>query len=320
MSMNRRAALKAAFLLGAAVRPLGAGVSFSNPLVPRVRDEFGHLKSVLVHDARNAVDIDIEDVQLHPPEYIAEHPETRLVRRQDVIDQQHRFCDLLDRAGVHLHFPDVLEDAPGQIFTRDPSFVIHETLFLGSLRDEHRQHEPAGLLTLCQHVRHSVDLHEPGAHIEGGDLFLVEKSKTLLVGTHRHTNALGIRALRAHLAGDETRIVRVPHRALHLDCCLAPLPDGNALYVPGKLPEKSVEAIREFFPRLDPVDRREGLIHLAANLFWLDPETVVSNSAAVRTNRELRERGWRVIPMEFSHITGMWGSFRCVTCPLVREA
>jgi N-dimethylarginine dimethylaminohydrolase len=320
MLLNRREALKSALLLAPTARSLGARVASPERAPIHVHDEFSRLKTVLVHDARNAEDIDIEDVERQPPELIAEHPETRLARREQIIDQQRRFCDLIDHAGVQLVFPDPLETAPSQIFTRDPSFVIDETLFLGALRDPCRRHEPTGLFSLCREVQRPIDLHQAETYIEGGDIFVLDRPRSLLIGTHRHTNQRGVRALTSHLPSNRPRVIVVPHHALHLDCCLAPLPDGTALYVPGKLPESSVKALREVFPRMAPIDRREGLLHLAANLFWLDPETVVSNLAAPITNRELRKRGYRVLAIEFSHITGIWGSFRCVTCPLVRAA
>jgi N-dimethylarginine dimethylaminohydrolase len=319
MAMSRRDALKAILPLGVAVRSAGAEVSSAVDRIPvGVRDEFGRLGSVLVHDAWNASDVTLQDIERHPPEILAEHPETRLVERERIIEQHHRFRDLLDRAGVRMRFPDPLDDAPGQVFTRDPCFVIDDALYLGVPRDPHRRHEPLGLMSLCRRVGRVVDLHRGEACIEGGDIIVLDRPRTVLVGTHRHTNEAGVRALTAGLPAGKYRVVTVPHRALHLDCCLAPLPDGDALYVPGKIPPASLEILREFFPRLDPLDRHEALSHLAANLFWIDPETVVSNIMAPATNRELKKRGFRVLPIEFSHLTGMWGSFRCVTCPLVR--
>jgi N-dimethylarginine dimethylaminohydrolase len=115
-----------------------------------------------------------------------------------------------------------------------------------------------------------------------------------------------------------TRVVPVPHRALHLDCCLAPLPNGEALFTSGKLPEASQEVVRPFFTGLRPLDAEEGRRHLAANLFWLDPENVVSSVATPATNELLRSLGFRTHALDFSDLVAMWGSVRCVTCPLQR--
>jgi N-dimethylarginine dimethylaminohydrolase len=57
---------------------------------------------------------------------------------------------------------------------------------------------------------------------------------------------------------------------------------------------------------------------LAANLLWLDERQVVSGSATPRTNELLRSRGYEVHELDFSQMVCMWGSFRCVACPLVR--
>jgi N-dimethylarginine dimethylaminohydrolase len=97
------------------------------------------------------------------------------------------------------------------------------------------------------------------------------------------------------------------------------LPSGDALYARDKLPAGSVELLRGHFGRLDPLDAQEAALHLAANLLWLDGQNVVSGAGCRRTNELLRARGYEVHEVDFSPLVALWGSFRCVTCPLVRE-
>jgi N-dimethylarginine dimethylaminohydrolase len=66
------------------------------------------------------------------------------------------------------------------------------------------------------------------------------------------------------------------------------------------------------------LDSVEASLHLAANLLWLDERRVVSGSAAQRTNELLRSKGYEVRELDSSQLVCMWGSLRCVTCPLVR--
>jgi N-dimethylarginine dimethylaminohydrolase len=110
----------------------------------------------------------------------------------------------------------------------------------------------------------------------------------------------------------------VPHRALHLDCCLAPLPKGEALVAADTLPPETLSLLGAHFRKLIPLDRREAILHLAANLLWLDQTQVVSSVAARKTNHVLRSMGYEVHELDFTALTAMWGSFRCVTCPILR--
>jgi N-dimethylarginine dimethylaminohydrolase len=62
----------------------------------------------------------------------------------------------------------------------------------------------------------------------------------------------------------------------------------------------------------------EAALHLAVNLPWLDEQRFVSGVAARKTNELLRSRGYEAFELDCSQLVCKWGSFRCVTCPLVR--
>jgi N-dimethylarginine dimethylaminohydrolase len=223
----------------------------------------------------------------------------------------------LCKFGVTIVSPVAQPGAFCQIFTRDACFVIGETLFVGSLRDKYRHPEREGLADIRRRVRSVAELSGCGALIEGGDVVVL--GKHVLVGMNRHTNEAGYRNLRERLKGSGVRSIRVRHRALHLDCCLAPLPNGAALYAPGKLSTGSLHRLKSLFRRLIPLDRDEATLRLAANLLWLDRRTVVSHVAAPKTNRLLCSLGYTVHAQDFSDLVSLWGSFRCVTCPIVRR-
>lgn len=67
-----------------------------------------------------------------------------------------------------------------------------------------------------------------------------------------------------------------------------------------------------------PLDPEEAALHLAANILWIDRRRVVSNSATKKTNELLRRRAYNAIELDFSHLVFLWGSFRCVVCPIER--
>jgi N-dimethylarginine dimethylaminohydrolase len=283
-----------------------------------VKDEFAHLRAALVHHALNAIDETMEDFRKHVgDDMLREHPESGPVFKHRVIEQQAQFLRLLEFNGTQLLRPDTQADAFCQVFTRDPCFAVGGTLFLGSLRDRYRHAEVAGLVGIGQEASAVASLWGDGAVIEGGDVFVLDEGRTVLVGMHRHTNEAGLRHLAAHLARQGSEVVAVPHKALHLDCCFAPLPNGEALVAADKLTDVARERLGRRF-RLQELDRAEAALHLAANLLWLDARRVVSGVAARKTNELLRTRGFEVYELDFSQLVCMWGSFRCVTCPLVR--
>lgn len=323
---SRREALRVAAwaLIAAAPRAGVPAATIPRPTArARVGDEFGRLRRVIVHDGANAIDVDAVMIRTRiDPAALREHPETGPVDRRRLIAQVGRLRELLLEAGVGLIRPAEVPGAYCQVFTRDPCFVIGETLFLGALRDRHRADELRGLDDLIASMPGPVvDLAAPGALIEGGDVLVLDGGALVLVGTNRHTNAAGIARLEAALdpAGTGRKVVRVPHRGLHLDCCLAPLPGGDALVDPARVPADSIELLRPYFGRLLPIEPVESARQLAANLLWLDERTVATNAAAVRTNALLRSLGYDVRPLAISELVNAWGGLRCVTCPLERE-
>ncbi len=163
-----------------------------------------------------------------------------------------------------------------------------------------------------------VDLDEGNVSIEGGDVMVVDRGRRVLVGTHESTNEAGFLALSRHLKNQGIEAIQVPHRMLHLDCCLAPLPDGSALYTPWKLPRSSMHLLKGLFKNLIALDREESTKQLAANLLWIDPENVVSGARTTKTNAKLRSMGYKVHATEFTNVKRMWGSFHCTVCPLKR--
>jgi N-dimethylarginine dimethylaminohydrolase len=286
----------------------------------RVRDEHGPLRRALVHDPSNAIDVSMEELRRTiPSRVLREHPESGEVDREKVMQQHHEFREVLARHGVTFVAPARIEGAYCQIFTRDPCFVVDDQLFVGVMADDFRTLEVAGLGPIRNRYRaRATDLIDADVRIEGGDVILIKAGATVLVGTNRNTNAQGVLALARHIEPGGARVVEVPHRALHLDCVLAPLPNGEALFMPERLPRESFERVRPLFKAMHPLHPHESHRKLAANLLWIDPETVVSSPGAPRTNRQLRDMGYRVVEVPFDDVVKKWGSFRCVVGPLER--
>ena len=286
----------------------------------RIHDEFGKLRTAIVHDGSNAIDWSMDDIRrLVPPDDLAQHPEAGPSSKERLVEQHGRFRKLLMDHGVSLLSPETHKDALFQVFARDPCFAIGETLFVGGLRDPWRHPETTGLRDICTRFERVIDLSGERATIEGGDIMVLDSGRRALVGMNKHTNEGGVRNLSDALVGSGIEVVRVPHEAIHLDCCLTPLPNGEALYAPGKLPESSVSGLAKYFGRLTALDTEEVSVRLAANVFWLDERRVVSGVETKKTNTLLREMGYEVIELDFSDLVNNWGSFRCTVCPIERE-
>src|SRR6266568_1905242 len=158
----------------------------------RVRNEFGALRAALVHDAGNAVDTTIEDLRrLIPADELKDHPESGPSFKDRIFKQQADFRRVLADHGVSLLSPDTREDAFCQVFTRDPCFVVGDTLFVGSLRDAYRHPEIAGLAQLRGQVETVGDLSGGGARIEGGDVMVLDEGLRVLVGMNWQPNSPG---------------------------------------------------------------------------------------------------------------------------------
>src|SRR5262249_25574830 len=128
----------------------------------------------------------------------------------------------------------------------------------------------------------------------------------------------GYRALADALEGAGARVHPIRHHRLHLDCCLAPLPNGSAFVYRRGLSRRALPTLTKLFRELIPLDPDEAPRHLAAHRLWLARTTAVSNERAKKPNERLKAMGYTVPPLDFTNVTRMWGSFRCATCPIHR--
>ncbi len=286
-----------------------------------VYSEFDTLKIVLVHSAENVVDCSMDRwKQFLTPEEFTKHLETGPVDRNIFIEQIKSMHLFLEKKGVKLIYAKTIKNAVCQAFTRDPGFVIGNTFFIGSMRDHFRVDEANGFSELQKSFPQVQDLRNEGCQIEGGDVMIINK-ETVFIGTGEISNQQGFDLVYFHLKNKGFKnIVRIKHEALHLDCCLSPLPNGKAFFAERLLPIESREILKNYFSEFIPLDRDEESINLAANFFWISPSEVMSNSNTPKTNIILKDFGYKVNVFDFSHVTRMWGSIRCTICPLLRDS
>ena len=332
-----------------------ASSSIVSPLHVCVESEWSPLVVCAVNDGSSSADLSMDEWKASvSPEALAEHPETGPLDRAQIMQLARTFHEAMraHRSSIELLYTVPQQGAFCQIYSRDACFVVGRTLFVASMRDSYRQPEVEGIKHLMERCRladansvvdlrsnagglpevtvavssepsavASVSSSAPRVLIEGGDVLVVSRS-LVLVGVGQITNEAGVAALRAALAQrmPDCRVVSVPHTALHLDCCLAPVPDGSALVCEAFFPASSLALLSSLFTSLVSVDATEALLSLAANVFWLDPSTVCCNARTPLTNRWLHQRGYSLIPLDCTQLTNAWGSLRCITCPLIRQS
>lgn len=284
-----------------------------------IGSEWGELQSAIFHNGENSIDLTFEDQKsVVEPDRLARHPECGACMREEIMRQHAVFRRILENAGVELVTPET-QKAFCQLFTRDPQWVVGEELFVaGKMRDDYRDPELLGLEEIKKRVGRVIPVSE--GVVEGGDVMVINPG-LVMIGSGEISDAAGVSFMARHLKEKGIEVVHVPHDGLHLDCVLAPLPNGKALISAVRLPAPSLAVLAKYFPELTPLDPEEDMLSLASNLFWLNPEEVVSTAHSPKTNELLRgEMGYRVHAPQYDQMHHMWGGTRCTVGPLRRAA
>ena len=240
---------------------------------------------------------------------------TAFPRRDIMIKQQAGLVDVLEDRGVQIHWVESFVDAPQQIFTRDIGTVIGDTLIIGAMKEPIRQREPQALSDLSE-KQALPTIHVDAGVIEGGDIIL--DRDVLFVGRGERTNAAGTDWLQQHF-GDRFQIVALDliPPFLHLDVVFNLVGQNIAPIYPPAFTHAALGQLEQRFKTI-PITKEEQFA-LASNVLSLSPQTVISEARHERVNNLLQVEGLEVIALDYSEIAKLGGSFRCSTCPLVRE-
>lgn len=230
--------------------------------------------------------------------------------------------------GVTVHRPapitPLAEEPPGlgQMFARDPIMAVGNILIVGQLQIEMRHKERRGLDSLLSNLAsnstHVVSIPSDDIILEGGDVIVDLPFVYVGVGKYG-SNRKGVEWLQSQL-GSAVTVVPVPlvvPGILHLDCCMTLIGPRlgiihrESLVSPLPPPLDAYE-----FIEVDARTRQE----LGTNVLVLDPKTIIVQSRHVQLQKNLRERGFRVIPLDFSWHTRLDGAFRCATAPIRRSS
>lgn len=274
-----------------------------------VDSETGRLRTVLMARMNQFV--------LHEPmnevqrRFYAEAPP----RAERLIAQHEALAGALSAAGVEIVWADVRPDTLHQIFVRDIAVVVLDTLVVCAPSQPLRVNEPKALEGLLSRAEGPVARVDSG-FVEAGDVMV--HGGTLYVGLSPRTDAGGLSWL-AERFGDRLEVVplKLAEPFIHLDVVFGPVGRRQALVYPPAFTGESLALLRGRFELIE-VDRLEQF-GLATNVLSISPDTVISAAHQTRVNGLLRKAGLQVVEVAYDEVAKLGGSFRCATCPLVRE-
>ncbi len=292
------------------------------PLTIDVGSEYGRLRTVLMCRAnpcppgRNVRE-DLTGIDLPMVHQLLRWRHDRYdVGR--VHEQQDAFIELLRSRGVEVVLADNQADIVSQHYTRDIGFAVDHVFVVARPRRAFRQRELAGIRSLT--TRMSRVAHLDMGTIEGGDVMLHDGH--VLVGRGEETSADGIDALRwvldQHGVDREIITLEFAHRGvIHLDDELTIVAPGLALAHLESFTAGSRAWIEGHLDVVEVTDRE--LRELQVNALAVAPGTVVVEQGSERIAEVLTSHGVEVLRLDYSEVNRLPGSFRCTTCPLMRE-
>ncbi|KGN67191.1 dimethylarginine dimethylaminohydrolase family protein [Porphyromonas sp. COT-239 OH1446] len=242
---------------------------------------------------------------------------------------------VLERNGVEVLRPAPLPDY-NQVFARDVSFVVDDTIFVSNLIPDRELETGAFDPIISRIPSANIEYLPERVHTEGGDILLF--NDILFVGSYlredypsfktARTNRYAVDYLREHFPHKQVIALELrkhdqdPRQSvLHLDCAFQPVGRGKALiYREGFLVPEQLGLVEEIFGRdnLFAVTPEEAY-HMNTNVVSLAPDRLISDQSFTRMNRYLTEEwGIAVETVPYQEISKMGGLLRCSTMPLVR--
>lgn len=276
-----------------------------------VRNEYGTLRKVLMAS--------VETFRIHEPingtqKFYYKNDPPKL---EKLVAQQKEYIKVLKNNNVEILFAEKRDDSTNQINTRDVAFVIGNSFIVSPMKEKIRQNEHLGLNSIIR-LFDSTDsvLRPQQGVIEGGDIVLSDD--IIYVGISQRTNLLGVDWLKITF-GDIYKIVPIylNDGFLHLDVVFNILSNGVALVCKEGIKQESFKVIDKNF-NVVFTDYKEQ-IYLPTNVFSINPKLVVVDPRNKCTNNNIYKSGIDIVEVDFSEISKIGGSFRCSTCPLVRE-
>jgi len=245
------------------------------------------------------------------------HNTWKYYRYKRVREQQRRLAEVFRDHGASVLFLDNLPGLVTQHYTRDIAFCIDDIFFVARMGTRYRVTEQRALHGLFPRLAKVARLDR--GRIEGGDVML--HGDKVLVGLGEATDMEGVEALRRKLGelGNPREVVPIPfaHRGvIHLDTKLNIVGENVALFSRNSFPADTVRWLEQEFDLVDATDEETRGVQI--NTFALGGNRVIVQEQGERLAKRIQQKGLTPIPLDYSEVTKLPGSFRCTTLPVER--
>jgi N-dimethylarginine dimethylaminohydrolase len=290
-------------------------------LLPRVFDEVGRIKRILLRHAEHAFvdEATIADQwqalnYLGPPDFTS------------ACTEYQRFTSLIKGFGITVEFlPTDNRLGLDAIYVRDASVMAPGGMVIANMGKPARTAEPMvaaeAFGSLGIPIKGSIN---GDGRLEGGDVVWLD-AQTVVVGHGYRTNAEGIRQYAQLLGEDiETLVVPLPHwkgpqDVFHLMSIVSPLDGDLALVYSPLLPVPFREALLARNIRLVEVPTEE-FESLGCNVLTIAPRCCVVLAGNPCTRAALEREGVEVHEFQGKEIALKGGGGpTCLTLPIVRD-
>lgn len=228
--------------------------------------------------------------------------------------------------GAAVEFVPPVPGLPDLVFTANGAVVLDRQVVLARFRHPERQREEAHFEStfralqahgLVDGIRKLPDkIVQEGA----GDCVWDEKRKLFWMGYGPRSHFEARHAVADVFGQDVVALELADPRFYHMDTALAPLPNGEVIYLPGAFTHTGNGAIRDRVASHDRIaiafaDARR----FAANTVCLG-DTLIMAGCGARLRAELSERGYKVVTTSLSSFLRSGGAAFCLTLRLDRES
>lgn len=278
-----------------------------------INNEYSKLKSVVVSSAAY---FDPSNLAINN-ETIKHYAENGGVpTKEAILEEQKNFWEALKSFGIKLLIAEQVDNAKGQMFTRDLAFVIGDKFFISSMKKENRRLAINGWENIINNIDKDKIIKVPNnIYLEGGDI--VVDNKDVYVGISERTTMEAIDFLKEVLGDDYSVIpLKLKPKFLHLDVVFTIINPNLALIYRDGLESESYKLLDKY-TKIEVTAQEQ--FELATNVFVVDEHNVIINSEHKRIQEELKKYNLKVIPVKLTETSKDGGAFRCTTCPIERE-
>jgi N-dimethylarginine dimethylaminohydrolase len=236
------------------------------------------------------------------------------INQEKATSQHQLFVKTLLDIGIDVIFLPEKSKYPEQVFTRDIAFTIGNTVFVSKMGNKIRIGEEEIVRSYLMEEEIAYRSMKTGK-IEGGDV-LVAGCK-VFVGISDRTNRSAVIELQKSLTHYEVLPIKIKKKYLHLDCVFNIISSNEALVYSPAFRQKELELLSSYFDLIE-VENSEQFT-MGTNILSLGDKRLISIPQNIQVNKELIDRGYNVIEVEFSEIIKSGGSFRCCSLPILRR-